>query len=378
VTTVQGQVYVQNTTEQEQHTEYPAISVPDFFETVEELSEFIYLTNTQQPVLNQKLHKGAIELVIVVQVHNRSLYLQELVNSLAATPSINTTLLIFSHDLFEATTNVVVRNVSFTRVVQIFYPFSIQTHPREFPGPYLNDCQDRDEHPARPCPDLHFTDTFGNLRNASCVQIKHHWWWKANFVFEKIKMLREYNGLVLFLEEDHYVAPDFLHSLKLMQRFAKYSYPHCWLFALGIHNRINYHMLADYVYVQNSVENLGLAFNRTIWQRVSRFSEHFCKFDDYNWDWSLRHVIMQVPDEPRPVSMIMAAPRAFHIGSCGAHSTDDYCDPNEAILKFKNAQMDLFPKSLYALEQDTLLTTSYNGGWGDPRDHALCMGMSRL
>jgi tRNA A37 threonylcarbamoyladenosine modification protein TsaB len=68
VTTVQGQVYVQNTTEQEQHTEYPAISVPDFFETVEELSEFIYLANTQQPVLNQKLHKGAIELVIVVQV----------------------------------------------------------------------------------------------------------------------------------------------------------------------------------------------------------------------------------------------------------------------------------------------------------------------
>lgn len=54
-------------------------------------------------------------------------------------------------------------------------------------------------------------------------QVKLHWWWKANQVFQ---IIAEYNydGLVLFLEEDHFVAEDFIHVLNLLQ---KDSHKHC-------------------------------------------------------------------------------------------------------------------------------------------------------
>lgn len=38
-------------------------------------------------------------------------------------------------------------------------------------------------------PDLH-----GHYREARYTQTKHHWWWKANYVFEGIRVLRNYTG----------------------------------------------------------------------------------------------------------------------------------------------------------------------------------------
>ena len=49
------------------------------------------------------------------------------------------------------------------------------------------------------------------------LQTKHHWWWKANHIFHKLDITRHFTGTVLFLEEDHFVAEDFLHILAMMQ-----------------------------------------------------------------------------------------------------------------------------------------------------------------
>lgn len=46
--------------------------------------------------------------------------------------------------------------------------------------------------------------------------MKLHWWWKANEAF-RIASEYEYDGSVLFLEEDHIVAEDFIHVLKMLQ-----------------------------------------------------------------------------------------------------------------------------------------------------------------
>ena len=48
------------------------------------------------------------------------------------------------------------------------------------------------------------------------MQTKHHWWWKTNRLFHGLAVTRHFAGSVVFLEEDHYVAADFLHVLALM------------------------------------------------------------------------------------------------------------------------------------------------------------------
>jgi hypothetical protein len=49
------------------------------------------------------------------------------------------------------------------------------------------------------------------------VQIKLHWFWKLNFLFEQIRYLSDKNFDVLLLEEDYFLMPDSLyliHKLK--------------------------------------------------------------------------------------------------------------------------------------------------------------------
>jgi alpha-1,6-mannosyl-glycoprotein beta-1,2-N-acetylglucosaminyltransferase len=47
---------------------------------------------------------------------------------------------VFSHDYYDEEINELVQSVDFCKVMQIFYPYSIQTHPKEFPGESPGDC----------------------------------------------------------------------------------------------------------------------------------------------------------------------------------------------------------------------------------------------
>ena len=60
--------------------------------------------------------------------------------SLSEASNINKTLIIFSHDVWDDAINDLVNSVNFAKTMQIFYPFSIQTHPNDFPGDSPNDC----------------------------------------------------------------------------------------------------------------------------------------------------------------------------------------------------------------------------------------------
>jgi alpha-1,6-mannosyl-glycoprotein beta-1,2-N-acetylglucosaminyltransferase len=87
------------------------------------------------------------------------------------------------------------------------------------------------------CSNAAYSDSFGKYREASVVQIKHHWIWKVLFyllehslfttslsflftsklayVFEKLNITKTLENLyVLLLEEDHYLMPDALHVLR--------------------------------------------------------------------------------------------------------------------------------------------------------------------
>ena len=45
------------------------------------------------------------------------------------------------------------------------------------------------------CINGEFPDLYGHYREARYSQMKHHWWWKTNFVFSNIRILQNYDGI---------------------------------------------------------------------------------------------------------------------------------------------------------------------------------------
>ena len=68
--------------------------------------------------------------------------------SLSRAKHIENTLLIFSHDYWDPDINNLVASIDFAKCMQIFYPYSIQTHVTEFPGETPGDCP-RDANPKQ-------------------------------------------------------------------------------------------------------------------------------------------------------------------------------------------------------------------------------------
>jgi len=112
---------------------------------------------------------------------------------------------------------------------------------------------------------------YGHYREAAFTQTKHHWWWKANRVFDQLDVTRHhtglacyfhtvlctryleyfFTGLVVFLEEDHYVAEDFLYLLDLMEKKSSELCPKCNILSLGTYLKtFNY-----YTYKSDKVIN---------------------------------------------------------------------------------------------------------------------------
>ncbi|XP_037809088.1 alpha-1,6-mannosyl-glycoprotein 2-beta-N-acetylglucosaminyltransferase isoform X1 [Lucilia sericata] len=506
---------------------------------ITEIKRQIAKYNEMQLVLNEYTF-GPLQndsVIIVVQVHTRITYLRHLIVSLAQARDISKVLLIFSHDFYDEDINDLVQSIDFCKVMQIFYPHSIQTHPHEFPGVDPDDCPrdiKKDQAIIRKCNNALYPDLYGHYREAKFTQTKHHWWWKANRVFDQLEVTRYHTGLVLFLEEDHYVAEDFLYLLEMMQRRTKDLCPQCNILSLGTYlktfnyytynskskqksysnqyassslistnnllgysyhrnrkslqlssqsaltssssnnnNNINnsnnnnkhynryydnnkednnivtnhnnkiknnnnsklksyvgdtnpntnshgtfsitsatstttkstsqsgaqqtwsYHVLPSLYSVYQKVEvmpwisskhNMGFAFNRSTWNSIRKCRQHFCSYDDYNWDWSLQHVSQQCLQH-KLHAMIVKGPRVFHIGECGVHHKKKNCESNQVIskvqqvLRIARKSGQIFPKSLTLTVASLIKKTKLrkgNGGWGDRRDHELCMNMTLI
>ncbi|KAK9723180.1 N-acetylglucosaminyltransferase II (MGAT2) [Popillia japonica] len=394
---------------------------------ITEIKKVIAQYNLQQTVHNEDIF-GPLQndsVIIVVQVHDRIKYLRHLIVSLAQAQDISQALLVFSHDIYDEEINSLVQSIDFCKVMQFFYPFSIQLHPNEFPGADPNDCPrdiKREEALIKKCNNAPFPDLYGHYREAKFTQTKHHWWWKANRVFNQLEVTKNHTGLVVFLEEDHYVAEDFIHVLKLMESTCKTSCPQCNILSLGTYLKtfsyygdpkkkevmrtIKQQAILNAAQMQpswtfqvlpslyqhsqkvevtpwiSSKHNMGMAFNRTTWTKMKDCAEYFCKYDDYNWDWSLQHVSQYCLKE-KLHAMVVRGPRVFHIGECGVHHKKNNCESTGVIAKvqkvLKSAQKHLYPSYLTLTYVSPLKKTKIrkgNGGWGDRRDHMLCIGMT--
>ncbi|XP_023016599.2 alpha-1,6-mannosyl-glycoprotein 2-beta-N-acetylglucosaminyltransferase [Leptinotarsa decemlineata] len=346
--------------------------------------------NQEQVVHNehkfQPLRNDSV--VIVVQVHDRIAYLRHLVASLARAFGISEALLVFSHDFYDEEINSLVKTIDFCKVTQMFYPYSTQTHPREFPGDDPRDCprdMTKEEAVMKKCNNALYPDVYGHYREAKFAQIKHHWWWKANRIFSRLKATENHTGPVVFLEEDQYVAEDFIYMLKLMEKHCRIFFKHCNILSLGTYlNAYDYRLDSGRVDASPWIggkHNMGMAFNRSTWNQIAECATDFCEYDDYNWDWSLQHLSQRcLKHELQAVSV--RAPRVFHIGECGVHHAKNDCGLTSAILRvervLKSANSHLYPGHLILGSSTDLKSkrVNRNGGWGDRRDHRLCLDMT--
>lgn len=178
----------------------------------------------------------------------------------------------------------------------------------------------------------------------------------------------------------------------------------------------------------SSKHNMGFAFNRSTWRDIVRCANHFCSYDDYNWDWSLQHVSQQCLRK-KLHAMVVKGPRVFHIGewyvctlsfqplqsnslrgtfqffintffsfssslslsfgsyflSSGVHHKKKNCESNQVISKVQQVlriatnSHQLYPKSLTLTVASVMKKSKLrkgNGGWSDVRDHNLCLNVT--
>ncbi|CAG9790537.1 unnamed protein product [Diatraea saccharalis] len=363
---------------------------------ISDILRAIQRNNDAQTIYNEDIF-GPVQndtIIIAIQVHTRLTYLRHLIVSLAQARDIDKTMLIFSHDYYDEEINNLVRSIDFTKVMQIFYPYSIQTHPHEFPGTDLNDCpRDAkfDQAVKLQCNNALHPDLHGHYREAKYTQTKHHWWWKANRIFNQLQCTIGHTGPVVFLEEDHYVAEDFIHMLYLLRNMADKSCPQCEILSLGTYLKTyQYHHNSDKVEItpwHSSMHNMGFAFNRTVWNNIMELQDQFCAYDDYNWDYSLLHLSQNRPGREKFKVILCKGPRVFHIGECGIHHKKSNCNASTVISKvqqlLKNAKPYMYPSRVTAIvttggAKHNKKLTKGNGGWGDIRDQDLCTNMTKI
>lgn len=127
----------------------------------------------------------------------------------------------------------------------------------------------------------------------------------------------------------------------------------------------------------SSKHNMGFTVDRALWKQIKNCSQEFCKFDDYNWDWSLMHIFRACVAH-NIKTLVASVPRLYHIGACGIHHQGRKCDAEEVVntieQKFEQNQKVLFPAKLDLVAEKSFRKIRFknNGGWADPRDHQLC------
>lgn len=323
-------------------------------------------------------------LVILIQIHSRIKYLKELIESLRNTRHIEETLVIFSHDVYIEEMNDLISEIDFCATLQIFYPYSIQVYQNEFPGKDPNDCEKsltKVQAIKAKCNNAYHADSFGHYREHNIVQIKHHWFWKISYVFEKLNATSQLDDMqVLLLEEDHFMMPDAIHVLrKLSAKILSEIDVVSLAYLNKLVQNLNFDKLNKYAKAiwHTSHHNTGLMIGKSQWNMIKDCLNAFCTYDDYNWDWTLQYLSQHCFKLPL-VSIYPSSSRVIHIGQCGTHYKGKNCDPRSTVNSLNQAfsakEKDFFPNMLRFEKVDTAIRAikKSNGGWSDPRDHQLC------
>lgn len=350
------------------------------------ISEDILKLNSEQKIYNLETFGPVTNstFVIVIQVHNRLSYLNLLLDCLSQVRQIEQALLIFSHDIFIPSLNEDIQNINFTKVMQIFYPYTYQN-----------------ENMISRLSDNYSTTKKSNppkdrkMKGSRGAQIKHHWWWKANFVFHQIEVLKTFKGYISFTEEDTYFTTDALLMFDLIAKEMESGQvcDECQVFTIAEGPRTTRILFPrkkdiekyDEVATQydRSIVSIHFALNRTIWMKIKSCDVIFCEYQDYNWDWSLYHLFRIPRCMIDPVKqLLLHKPRVYHTGNCGHHHKGRMCDPAEyasRAQRLSRSFVKLHPRTLHFIKHRLHRARSLPEPWGgwNKNDKELCMTVSR-
>lgn len=339
----------------------------------------------QLPPRNMDLYPNLAKdhITIVLYVHNRPQYLRVVVESLSQVVGISETLLIVSHDGYFEEMNKIVEGIKFCQVKQIFAPYSPHLFPNSFPGVSPNDCKDKEDAAKKHCEGN--PDQYGNHRSPKIVSLKHHWWWMMNTVWDGLKETHGHTGHILFIEEDHFIFPNAYRNLQILTELKPYKCPDCYAANLAPWDVNSRGEQLDSL-VAERMGNVGYSFNQTIWRKIHRKAREFCFFDEYNWDITMWATVY--PSFGGSVYSLRG-PRtsAVHFGKCGLHqgqAENKACIDN-GMVKVDVQEIDRIAniKSQWQV-QVSKNQAGYKagfkgwGGWGDERDHKLCLNFARM
>ncbi|GJP33017.1 hypothetical protein CLOM_g17590 [Closterium sp. NIES-68] len=301
--------------------------------------------------------------VVVLYVHKRAEYLIVALDALSRVEGINETLLIVSHDGFFPAVDSLVRSITFCRVKQIYFPFSLHLQNGSFPNCSPLDCppdsrpqgrkkhglkegqgmgqkkgqkkgqdtgEDEGQEEKKAC--FGDVDQSGRYRDPHFVALKHHWWWLQNTVWDGLPETESFTGHMLFIEEDHLLFPNALSHLQALIRVKNRRCSECVGVTLAPSNVRSRGESGLRAFVRERMGNVGYAFNRTVWEQIHQTHKYFCHFDDYNWDVSLSESIFHFWRHSS--ALRWSAASAHHFGRCGLHS--EKADPPAHYLVRKN------------------------------------------
>jgi alpha-1,6-mannosyl-glycoprotein beta-1,2-N-acetylglucosaminyltransferase len=319
----------------------------------------------------------------VLYVHNRPKYLDNVVKSLSQVNGISETLLIVSHDGYFREMDNIIQGIRFCQVKQIFAPYSPHLFPDSFPGVSPGDCQDKDNPTERNCQGN--TDQYGNHRSPKIVSLKHHWWWMMNTVWDGLPETRNFNGHILFIEEDHFILPNAYRNLQLLVDLKPRKCPECYAVNLAPSD-VKSRGEGWESLIAEKMGNIGYTFNRTVWRKIHAKAKEFCNFDEYNWDITMWTMVY--PSFGKPVySLRGSRASAVHFGKCGLHqgqgAASACIDDGEFKLKLEEADQVCNINAdwlVHFFRKQSGYKVGFKGwgGWGDQRDRRLCLSFAYI
>ena len=329
----------------------------------------------------------ADSIVILVQVHSRAELLEMQIDSFREMRYINETLVIFSHDFFSQDVFDVIAKIDFCPYMQIFYPYPIQVYSKQFPGEDPNDCPrnitEQDALKLK-CINAKYPDFYGHYREAAMTQMKHHWVWKLQFIFENCSLLRNFEGIVFRIEEDYYLAEDTIYYLRKLDQQSQIQCPECKMYLMGYYSPFDitvYNTGGAVKYLWYLGLGRGMALRKDFWNLFKNCSETFCRFDDYNWGWSLNYISASCIAGGLKTLKPLGS-RVFHLGVCKGLNTKKDCKATDVLQKVHRVlnlnKKDMFPNNVTVTRsvKGKPMPRKY-GGWGDIRDQEMCLRISK-
>ncbi|KAJ3695626.1 hypothetical protein LUZ60_001003 [Juncus effusus] len=349
-----------------------------------ELSLSLEETNRRPPRnthLFPSLSKDHIK--IVLYVHNRPKYLKIVVDSLSQVEGISETLLIVSHDGYFPEMDRIIQEIKFCQVKQIFAPYSPHLYTNIFPGVSPGDCKEKENPSEKNCKGN--TDQYGNHRSPKIVSLKHHWWWMMNTIWDGLSETRNFNGHILFIEEDHFILPNAYKNIQVLTELKPKKCPECYAANLAPSD-VNSRGEGWDLLIAEKMGNIGYSFNRTVWRKIHAKAKEFCNFDDYNWDITMWATVY--PSFKTPVFTLRGSrSSAIHFGKCGLHQgqkSNAVC-VDEGELKFRIEESDKVCNvkkewGVHFFRKQSGYQAGFKGwgGWGDERDRQLCFNFAKM